>query len=232
MVDFPNPLFAESMALQAHGIDPVSMCFSCGRCLGKWHYVFGDGRPAADERIRSNVHKMMHWAKRADRGPFFDNYMPAKRRGVGQNYVVANHAVMRDVRIGHHQHVAAYARESAAFYSATVDCHKLPHLVVIAHLQPRRFTFVAQVLRRHANGAIREEEIARADFCRTFNGHMRFQSAVFANFNVRANHTIRANITGGMNLSFWINYGCGMDAHRGWVRASSMELLCFRSIRG
>ena len=104
----------------------------------------------------------MNRAQCSDHGPFFDGHMPAQRSGIGQNHVIANHAIVRHMGIGHDQRMAADSRYSAAFYRAPVQSHELADNIIIADFEPRRFAFVAQILRVKLNRRKRKKTIASA----------------------------------------------------------------------
>ena len=136
---------------------------------------------------------------------------PPEGCGIGQNDVVADDAIVRDVSVGHHQRVAADASHPAALDRAPVDGDKLANLVVVADLEPRGFAGVGDVLRRHADRAEGKEAIVRADFRRSFDGDVRNQMAAFAQFDLRPNHAIGADLAGGMDLGAGIDDGRGMN---------------------
>src|SRR6185437_743648 len=102
MVDLGDALLAESVALKTYRVHVIGVGLAGGDGFGKWQNVFCNGRAASDEGVSADAHKMMYRAKRADGRILFDNYVAAERRGVGQNYVISNHAIVRNVRIGHH----------------------------------------------------------------------------------------------------------------------------------
>src|SRR5690242_18551690 len=121
MMNLPYPFFAEPSALQPNRIDSVSMCVTRGHGLGKRQYIFRDGCAAAHKCMCSDANEMMHWAERPNLRPIFDDHVSAKRRCIGQNHVIANHAIMSNMRISHHQHIAANFGKSSAFDSPAVD---------------------------------------------------------------------------------------------------------------
>ena len=57
--------------------------------------------------MRADAHEVVHRAERAHLRPIFHGHVSAKRRGVRQKHVVADSAIVRNVRVGHDQHVAA-----------------------------------------------------------------------------------------------------------------------------
>jgi len=125
--------------------------------------------------------------------------------------VVSDKAIVRDVGVGHDQRVAAHAGEPAAFDRAAINCDELANLIVIADFETGGLARVGQVLRRHPDRTEWEETIVRADPAWAFDGHVRNQAAVFAQFHFRADHAIRADLAGGMNLGARINDGRGMN---------------------
>ncbi len=52
-----------------------------------------------------------------------------------------------------------------------------------------------------------------ANFCGSFDRHVRNQMARFPEFNLGPDYTVRTNVATGMNLGAGINDGCGMDFH-------------------
>src|SRR5258708_35649020 len=113
--------------------------------------------------MSADAHVLMHWAKRADHGPFLHGHVSAEGRAVHQHAVVSNHAVVSDVGVGHDERAAADAGEAAAFHRAAADGDVLANLIVVADLQARGLAFVGSILRRHADGGEREESVVRAD---------------------------------------------------------------------
>ena len=59
--------------------------------------------------MSADAHEVMHRAESADCGPFLNDYVPTKRRRIGEDDVIANDTIVRDVRIRHDQRVAAHA---------------------------------------------------------------------------------------------------------------------------
>src|SRR5690349_21425280 len=111
--------------------------------------------------MRSNAHKVVHRAERADRGPFLDDYVPTKRCRICENDMIANHTIMRNVRVRHNQHVIAHAGQAAALDGTAIDGGELTDHVVIPDFEPSRFAGIADVLWGEANRAKRKELIVR-----------------------------------------------------------------------
>src|SRR5690348_5079614 len=106
---------------------------------------------------------MVYRTKRANHSPFFDDYMAAQSCSIGQDDVVADHAVMGNVGVGHDQGMAPNARQASAPCGAAIDGNELADNVVVPNLQTRGFAFVAQVLRRHSDRRERKKSVASSD---------------------------------------------------------------------
>src|SRR5947208_2058137 len=162
MVNLADAVFGETTALEAGGVQSVGMGVAGGNGFGKGKHVAGDGGATANEGVGTNAHKMVYRAKRANRRPFFDDYMASQSCGVGQNNVIADYAIMRDMRVGHDERVIANAGQASALCRAAIDGDKFADGVVVADFKARRFAFVTQVLRGESDGRERKKAIARA----------------------------------------------------------------------
>ena len=139
--------------------------------------------------------------------------MPAQGRAIDQHGVILDHAIVTDVGVGHDEQVAANFGEASALRRAAINGHKLADFVVIADLEAGWFAFVSDVLRRHTDGAEGKESVVGADSGRSFDGHMRRQTATFAKFDVGPDHAIGPDLAGRRNLRARINQGRRMYVH-------------------
>ena len=128
--------------------------------------------PPPINEMRSDANKMMDRAQRSHHRPLSDGDMSSQGRGVGQDDVVSDHAIVRDVGVSHDQGVVANTSDSAAFDGAAVDGDKLANLVVIADLEAGGFPGVGKILRRHADRTEGKKAVVRTDFGRPFDGHV------------------------------------------------------------
>ena len=148
-MNFANPLLAETTAFESYRVQPIRPSIARGRSFREGKHIAGNGRPATDERVRADANKMVHRTKRADLRPLLHLHVAAQGRRVGQNNVIADFAIMRDVRLSHNQDMAPHASHAAAFYGAAADGNELANLVVVADFKTGRFAGVGQILRRH-----------------------------------------------------------------------------------
>ena len=216
MVNLADAVFGETAALEAGGVQSIGVRVAGGNGFGKGKHVAGDGSAAADEGMRTDANEMVHRTKRAHRRPFFDDDMASQSRGVGQDDVVADHAIMRNVAVGHDERAIADAGEASTLGGAAIDGDKFADGVVVADFEARRFAFVTQVLRGESDRRKRKKAIARADFRGPFDGNMGYEFAILTEFNVRADGAIGADFAGPGNLGSAIENGCGMSGHRVW----------------
>jgi hypothetical protein len=200
MVNLADAVFGETAALEAGGVQSIGVGVAGGDGFGKGQHVAGDSGAAANEGVGTDANKMVHRAKRAHRGPFFHDDMASQSCGVGEDNVVADHAVMGHVGVGHDQGVIADAGEASTLGGAAIDGDKFADGVIVADFKARRFAFVTQVLRGESDRRKRKKAIARANRCGPFDGDMRDEFATFAEFDICANCAIGPNFAGGVNL--------------------------------
>ncbi len=75
MVDFPDAFRREAAALEADGVDAVSMGIAGSGGFRKWKNVARDGGAAADVGMGADADELVDGAECADDGPLFDRYM-------------------------------------------------------------------------------------------------------------------------------------------------------------
>src|SRR5882762_6845759 len=172
--------------------------------------------------MRPDADEMVYRTKRTYLSPVFHRDVSAQRGSVGQDHVVSNTAIVRDVGVRHHKDVTSNASQASTFDRTPVDGDKLSNLVVIADFQAGGFSGVGQILRRHADRGERKESIVRTNFCRAFNGYMGNQIAALTEFYVGSDGAIWANFTRGVDLGLRIDDGRRMYAHRGYVPIATL----------
>ena len=104
----------------------------------------------------------MQQAERADPGVVLDHDVPGELRSIGEDHVIADHAVVTDVRVGHDQVVAADASRAATLDRAAVHGAELAKLVRLAHFESHALARVGQILRVAADDGERVDMIVAA----------------------------------------------------------------------
>ena len=151
-----------------------------------WH-VLHHFRVAADDRVFSDAAELMHRRQAGNDGVIFDSDVPGEADGIGEDDVVAELAVMRDVRVAEQQIVRADARRQILM-GAAMDRGVLAEDVVIADFEPGRLAEVFEILGFPTDGCEGEKLVAAPEFRVSFEHDMRMQDTLVAQLHIRADH--------------------------------------------
>ena len=99
--------------------------------------------------------------ERADHGVVVHMNVAGELRAVFEHDAVADDAIVRDVRVGHDEIVAADARDVAAFVRAAVGGGEFAEFVGVARFEPGALAVIGEILRVAADGRKRN----RNDCC-------------------------------------------------------------------
>ena len=110
-------------------------------------HVLRNARLSADEGEITDIDELVDCGKSTHDHLVSDNDVTGQGRGVGQDVVVADDAVMSDMGVSHHQVVRTNLGHASSTFSATVDGGKFADLVAISDLEPGLFTVKFEVLR-------------------------------------------------------------------------------------
>ena len=156
---------------------------------------------------------MMHRTKRAHRGPFFNGDVSSQSRGVGEDYIISDHAIVRDMDVRHYQSSISDSSQTAALYRPAIDCHEFADYIVIADFEAGWFSRVGNILRSQSDGRERKKRIIAPNSRRAFDRDVRLQRAAFAELNVRANDAIWADVARRMDGGFGVDNRRRMSVH-------------------
>ncbi len=134
-------------------------------------------------------------------------------RRIGQDDVVAQNAVMRDVAVGHHKVVVSNESTPSALGGSSMYGDIFTKNIVVTHDKLGAFAAVFQVLRWKPDRTKREETAALADPCGALNDHMFVHAATSAQHDVITNYGIGANTHILSQGSFGADNCSGMNAH-------------------
>src|SRR5208282_1840719 len=163
VMDPADALAAEAAAFEADFVQPEGVGVAFGRGEREGQNILRNGSAAPDVGMRADAHELVDRAERSDHGPVFHGYVAAQGRSVREDGVVADHAVVRDVGVGHDQRVASDAGEATAARRPTADGDVLADHVVVTDLEPRRLALVFQVLRLDPDRSKGEDAIVVAN---------------------------------------------------------------------
>src|SRR5262249_44815736 len=146
--------------------------------------------------------------------PILDDDVPRQPHAVAEDYVVADPDVVCDVAVGHQQVVAADAGEGAATSGTSMDGNELADSVTIPDARFSTFAAILQVLRGHANRAVREKDVVLADPGGAFEVVVRHESRPAADLDFGAHHAKRPDFSVLRDSCERIDDGGRMNRHR------------------
>jgi hypothetical protein len=155
--------------------------------------------------------ELMHAAHPRGHDPFFEHAMTCKFGRIGDDRVVADVAIVGDVRIIHHEHAAADLRQHAAALGAAMDGRKFANSIIVADHQTRRFAVILQVLRCRPDRGELENLVARADNGRAFDNSVRPYGGFRSDSYFGTDYSARADRDGRVEFRASVNYGAGMN---------------------
>ncbi len=158
--------------------------------------------------------ELMHAAVGADVHPIVDGHVAGERHAVAQNDVIADAAIVRHVGVGHQQVVAADAGDQAAARGAAVDGDELADAVAVADARLGALAFIFQILRGHADGAVREEDVVFADPGGAFQVDVGHQAGAGADLHFRADDAVGSDLGAFGDARLRVHDGGRMDGHR------------------
>ena len=121
-------------AAQSHKIGAMHKR-TAARCQHPRGKILRNARHAAHESVGTDMAELVHCGKAADDRKVVHAYMPAESGSVGHDDVIAELAVMGDVRVGHAQVAAADTGNAASAFRAPVERGEFTDTVIVAELQ-------------------------------------------------------------------------------------------------
>ena len=135
--------------------------------------------------------------------------MSAERRGIAENRVVADVAIVRNVRVGHEHVVVADVGDAAAPFGAAMNRHEFAKHVAIADDQLGRLAVKLQILRDQPDRRERKDLVAVADFRRPLDDRRCADAAVAAKPHVLPDHGVRTDHAAGADDRVGMDDGTG-----------------------
>src|ERR1019366_2704037 len=119
-----------------------------------------------------------------------------------------------DVGVGHQQVAAADGGEQSATLGSAMDGDEFADAVAVADAGLGALALVLQVLRRHAGGAVGEEEVILAHPGGAFEVVIGHQPCARADVHFGADDAIGADIGAGVDFRLGVDNGGGVNRHR------------------
>ena len=120
----------------------------CGIALRNdigWHILY-DNRPTANHGVRTDANKLVIPGMAAQDGPITHFAVAGQLRIAGQNGLVADLTIMRDVHITHNPVVGPNGGDALVLSGTDMKADKLANRIAVTNFQTRGFTTVFLVL--------------------------------------------------------------------------------------
>ena len=173
-------------------------------------HVLNHLRTAADNGHFADSTKLVHRRQPADDGIVLDNHVPGQCAVVAEDHMVADNAIVRDVRVRQKIPVRPDARRQS-IAGGGMHCRVFPEHIIRADFEEALTAVKLQVLRFQPDASKRIKFIARPDRRSSVEHDVRMQPATLAKRNVRADDGIRSDFAIRANLRQRIDYGCWMN---------------------
>ena len=134
-------------AAHADLVEPIALCVITDS-QGERQSVFDHYRIAADIGLASDTAELVYAGISADIRAIIDDHVAGQGRGVGHDYVIAEQAIMGDVRLGHQETIVASFRYSAAAGGAAMNSHEFADAIPPPDFSFSRLACELQILGR------------------------------------------------------------------------------------
>src|SRR6266481_3334001 len=179
-----DALRGKSLALQPDRVRAKAPRLPLRDDQRKRRHVLGNHRRRADIRVAPQAATLVHRRKRAQRYEILHGHVTRQRSAVHEQRIVADLAVVPDVRIRQEKIIIANPRDTAALRGSPADGHMFAKNVCFAHMQFDALAAESVVLWIAANHAKRVKHVVVCEFRRA------------------ADHRIRANLHARAQLRF------------------------------
>ncbi len=173
--------------------------------------VLADGGAHAGEGVGADPAVLVHQGVAGQDRPVVHVDMPRQRRVVHQDAMVADHAVMADVGIGHDQVVVANGGFRAVLDGSAMDGHALADHVVVTDHQARRLALVLQVGGILADAGELEDAVVLADLRGALEHHVGTDHRPFTDLHFRPDDGPRAHLDVGRQPGARVDDGARID---------------------
>ncbi|MNR10881.1 hypothetical protein D3C85_1271540 [compost metagenome] len=157
--------------------------------------------------------ELVHAGKAAQDHPVTDVHVAGQRRVVGEDGVVADLAVVRQMDIGHDPVVVADAGHAAILRGADVEGAEFADGVVVADFQPCRLARVLLVLRHRTQRTELENAVVLANAGMAFDHHVRADPGAAVDADIGADDAVCADFDVGGDLRPVSDDGSRMNGH-------------------
>ena len=141
-----NAFGGKAAAFESDAIHAKAFCMALGDDKRERRNVLRNHGGGADVRIAADAAELMDRRKCADRGVVLHGHVASESGTIGENRVIADHAIVGHMSRGHKKIIASDACHSAALRGSAAHRDALAENVAIAHFQAGALARVLQVL--------------------------------------------------------------------------------------
>src|SRR5690606_19264079 len=186
-----NGFRRKAFSAQAHRVD-ANVGKRLARCFYKRRYVFAYQGATRNERVRTNIHKLLHRYQPGEYYAITDGDMSGKGGAVRKNTIVANDTVVRHVAIGHDEAVGTNFGH-ATICGTSIDGNTFSDCGVITNNSKGFFSFVLEVLRDGRDYCSRKYSAIFTYASSLHNRNVGGDIGTIANFYILVNGSKRVN---------------------------------------
>src|ERR1035437_7094878 len=220
----------ESTAFQANAVGAEDAALALAHGGGVQQHVLYDDAVGAHAGVAADAAKLMDAGEGADVGPIADGDVAGEGDAVGHDDAIADARVVGDVDVGHEQVVAANGGDQSPALGSAMDGDEFADAVAVADAGLGALALVLEVLRGHAGGAVREEEVILADPGGAFEVVIGHQACARADLHFGSDDAIGADIGAGVDFRRGIDDGGGMNRHRSGSHFGGRLLFLFGGV--
>lgn len=165
---------------------------------------------ASGDGMRTNAAKLMNPSKAGNDGMVCHFHMSGEGAVVGENHVIANLAVVGNVRVSEKEIVRT--DPGGGFRGgAPVDGGVFPENIAVPNDKGGRFPGIFQVLRFEADGGEGKKLVFLPNFGGSVKDDMRVKDTAITESDTAFDHTVRPDLAVFAKSGFGRNDGGGMD---------------------
>src|SRR3569623_75588 len=188
-----NDLGAETAAAQALDVEAVRRS-RMARHHHERRHILGAAAAERGEAVLAETAELMYLAEAAKDHVILDHHMAGQRGIIGEDGVVADQAIVREVHVRHDPIVVADPGDAAALFGAAIEGAEFADDVAVADLEQSGFATVFLVLRHLAERRELENFIVAADARRAIDDDMRPHLGTGADDHIRADDGERPDV--------------------------------------
>lgn len=158
-----------------------------------------------EKTVGAQPAELMDGGKATANNIVVDTHMAGQCGVIGKNNVIAHHAIVRDVHVGHDPVVVADAGNATFLGGTPINGAEFAKGIAVANFQFRWLAAVLFVLRILADRCELKDAVVAAYRCQAFHDGMRTHRGSGTDLYPRTDHGIGPDANASIQLSAWID---------------------------